>query len=248
MHLTDKEVLLSKQIHQAFIKAHEHQKPTLFRFMSLHEIEMIHLIHAQFKDVEVMTFGGYDDAEYQRVILSAFPIEKDDLKIVCLKILYNKRYITPSHRHVLGTLMSLGITRNHIGDIVVSDDIWVFVTKEMQSYIQEQLTTLLGHPIRCEETEYTEVSQDQGDLTRVFLMSLRLDAVIAHGFKLSRENAQAYIAAEKVKLNGKVTQNTSQNVKVYDIISIRGKGRIKIEAIQGQSKKGRTLVDLWILR
>ena len=52
------------------------------------------------------------------------------------------------------------------------------------------------------------------------------------------------IQAEKVKVNWKDAKNAAQNVKAGDIISFRGRGRVEVVEITGQTKKGRTGVLL----
>ena len=46
------------------------------------------------------------------------------------------------HQHVLGTLMSLGIEREQVGDILVGDTIQFVLTKQLESYIMMELTKI----------------------------------------------------------------------------------------------------------
>ena len=74
---------------------------------------------------------------------------------------------------------------------------------------------------------------------RATVASLRLDSVAAAGFGVSRTQMTEEIQAEKVKVNWKDAKNASQNVKAGDIISFRGRGRVEVVEITGQTKKGR---------
>ena len=74
--------------------------------------------------------------------------------------------------------------------------------------------------------------------------SLRLDCIIAEGFRLSRETAKAAIEKQIVQLNHRIIGTPSQNVKENDVISLRGKGKIILESVSGESKKGRIWVKI----
>jgi RNA-binding protein YlmH len=74
--------------------------------------------------------------------------------------------------------------------------------------------------------------------------SLRLDAVAAAGYGISRNKILGEITAEKVKVNWSVVSDGSFQVKEGDIISTRGRGRVRLETVRGLTKKGRVSVRL----
>ena len=71
-----------------------------------------------------------------------------------------------------------------------------------------------------------------------------MDSIAAAGFGISRSKAAADIEADKLKLNWQQVKNVSQSVKAGDIISLRGRGRLEVSEIRGQTKKGRIGVSL----
>jgi RNA-binding protein YlmH len=77
---------------------------------------------------------------------------------------------------------------------------------------------------------------------RITLSSVRLDAVISKSFNISRKNACRAIKNDNVKLNWKVKNNAADKIKQGDTISFKGKGRLEIIEIGGETKKGRTAV------
>lgn len=79
---------------------------------------------------------------------------------------------------------------------------------------------------------------------RAFVASLRLDAVAAAGFAVSRSRMVRDIRTARVKLNWKQEEDPAHPVKVGDVISIRRRGRVIVEALEGSSKKGRTAVRM----
>lgn len=74
--------------------------------------------------------------------------------------------------------------------------------------------------------------------------SLRLDAIVSAAFSISRGKAQSLIRSEKTTINWTVVSNTSFIVKEGDILSLRGYGRIKLEEVLGNTKKGRIGIEI----
>ncbi len=64
------------------------------------------------------------------------------------------------------------------------------------------------------------------------------------GFSTSRTKMAGEIAADKVKVNWQDAKNAAQTIKTGDIISMRGRGRVEVCEVLGQTKKGRTSILL----
>ena len=73
-------------------------------------------------------------------------------------------------------------------------------------------------------------------------MSMRLDAVTAGMFDLSRSEAARQIALGNVSLNYSQSFKTDSGVKERDIISLRGAGKGCVSGTGGTSRKGRLFV------
>ena len=65
-------------------------------------------------------------------------------ELTLFELQYPKKFVTIQHQHVLGTLMSLGIQRDQLGDIIVGEDIQFVLTKQLESYIISELTRIKG--------------------------------------------------------------------------------------------------------
>jgi RNA-binding protein YlmH len=72
--------------------------------------------------------------------------------------------------------------------------------------------------------------------------SLRLDAILATAFGLSRGKAVELIEANRVSLDHQPCTQPSKTLKEGAVLSVRGIGRAKLLEVGGVSKKGRTFV------
>ena len=73
--------------------------------------------------------------------------------------------------------------------------------------------------------------------------SLRLDAVAASLFGLSRTAAAEQIRMGLVSLNYDLCDRTDAPVEPGDVISLRGRGKGQVKALGGRSKKDRLFVE-----
>ena len=74
------------------------------------------------------------------------------------------------------------------------------------------------------------------------LAGLRLDAILAGTFHLSRGEAAERIGAGLVQLNYAVCEKPAAEVEVGDVFSLRGSGKARLAEVGGQSRKDRTRV------
>lgn len=74
--------------------------------------------------------------------------------------------------------------------------------------------------------------------------SLRLDAVVASGFSLSRKRAAELIISGRISCNYRVCEKTDGIVRAGDVISARGFGKFVLTECDRKSKKGRTIIEI----
>ena len=79
------------------------------------------------------------------------------------------------------------------------------------------------------------------------VMSMRLDAVAAGMFNLSRTACAKEISEGNVSLNYRVCMKTDAAVEEGDVISLRGHGKGTVSGLGGSSRKGRQFVEAEIL-
>ncbi len=70
-------------------------------------------------------YGGYENSDLKRALL----YRDSDPFITCFKIIYNEKYLSLTHQNILGTLLSLSITKDSIGDILASDNVFFIISE-----------------------------------------------------------------------------------------------------------------------
>ena len=90
------------------------------------------------------------------------------------------------------------------------------------------------------------VSIAQGILKEIrdTMASLRLDSVISSGFRIGRSLACQYVNTGKAAINGLPCEKPDKTISEGDKISVRGLGKIKLERLNGQTKKDRISVTI----
>lgn len=146
-----------------------------------------------------------------------------------------------SHPDVLGGLMSLNLSRESIGDIVISDNKCEFaVLKEEASFIKFNLNKIKRQhvDINFKEDDKLDMTKDSFDLMTGFVSSLRLDNIISELANISRSKAKDIIKSKNVKVNFEIIENPGKNIKEGSMISIRKEGRFIFDQVLGEIKKG----------
>ena len=175
------------------------------------------------------------------------PLPKD-YQIVIYQGHFDKQYSQIGHRHVLGSIMSLGIERNTFGDIYIQDEtIYLFITKEMEGYLIEHIPLIQHQRLTFQKIPELEEANICDTLyEEILVSSMRLDAIIARSARVSRNKASEWIASGMVAIDHKECTNSSKICKCNDMISIRKFGRITIIENMRTTKKDRLVLKVGI--
>lgn len=152
-----------------------------------------------------------------------------------------------THRDVLGAVLALGLTREKLGDILVREgECDLLLLRQTAPLLLSQLEKVGRFPVKCRQLPLAEVEvrPPEGKRVRDTVAALRLDAVTASGFALSRGRAAELIAGGRVCLNYKEVQKPDRTVAQGDVISCRGLGKFVVREVSGLSKKGRVILVL----
>lgn len=198
--------------------------------------------------VRTVFFGGYPEAE--RKLLVALPdyLEEDAAEELISVIEITGREIAElKHPDFLGSILGLGIKREKIGDIVISDDkCLVFVVENIAEYIVENLDKVGRKGVTLAKVALgeVEVPQKKVEVINATVAGLRLDSIIAAALRTSRSVALSVISEGRVFLNWTQQDSPSSKVKPGDVFSVRGKGRFRLSENINETKKGRLSVHI----
>lgn len=205
-----------------------------------------------------VAFGGYDEAERQRMYLLPSYMESDEDEPlsqrlaqyghsdgIALLLVRGSGYVTLSHRSYLGSLLGLGLERDVIGDIVVLDE----SGKEAVVFCDEQIVPFLllewkkvgSDTVKVTKTSHSDVVLPPRRTAPIVdtVASPRLDAVVAALCNLSRERARTMVSDGCVEVDFEQEERPDFSLVAPCMVSVRGYGRFRVTSVSEQTKKGR---------
>ncbi len=217
-------------------------------FLDPHAYNVASVIAANYPQVDLLADGGFAHAERVRAAFVAedFPGQAD-LGLAFLEASWDKRYYSLGHRDVLGAFMGCGCKRETLGDIVfVPAGAQMAVDRVMVPYLLANLTSVGSAPVSLREITGEELFQKEEKVKEISatVADLRLDAVAAAGYGISRSRMAEEIKAQNVKVNWQEAKKAAQTVKEGDVFSFRGRGRVEVAEVRGTTRKGRISILL----
>lgn len=213
-------------------------------FYDPHRQKLLSQVLALEHGISFIWAGGYEEAERRRAVICPDYMEAStqDDRMGLLSITGNIRFRDLTHRDFLGAILGLGIKREKIGDILVYEGgSQVIADRDIIEYIAANLIKVnrLGVEAKIVPREQLKLPEEQVKEIFATVSSLRLDAVAAAGYGVSRSKMADEIRAEKVRVNWVAIPDCAHPVQEGDRISIRGRGRMEIDRVKGETKKGR---------
>ncbi|BCJ86056.1 YlmH family RNA-binding protein [Effusibacillus dendaii] len=249
MHYRPEEKPFVQRMHELATRVADRHAPHLTGFLDPRQVQIITNIARTVGDLIVYTDGGWPGAERQRALLAPeyWRPEAGEMELGWLRIEIPGEYVSLKHGDYLGAIVGLGLKREKIGDLSVHPDGCDMVAeKEMADFLRIHLNkvgraSVLVREIKAGDFRPPQIQFSEREFT---VMSLRVDAVAAEGFQMSRNKIVDPIRSGKLQLNWQTIQDPGLQVAEGDVISLRGSGRIRIFSIGGQTKKGRTVVRI----
>ena len=199
--------------------------------------------------VEAAFEGGWPDAE--RVQVCFYPAgEEPVFTAVWLEIRWPAKFVRCDHRDLLGSLMALGMDRSFFGDLIASEGCAHLLTlPEIASRLPGEWLKAGSAPLTVRALdEPPEIEAPQGAMLRDTVPSLRLDAILASGMKLSRARAAELIREGAVAVEHRQETRTDRLLEAGQLLSIRGFGRIRLRDVGDMTRKERLPILLEIFR
>ena len=204
--------LLIAKIEDKIKQTKTKNKTTNSDFLNEQQIAIIEKELSIRKEKNYFFYGGYEDALRKVIFFYPEKITKSNVEknidniIGLIKISVPNEIIGKlKHKDYLGTIMSFGLTRERIGDIIVFEDkAYIIALKENCEYIKEELKQekrFKKAKIEILKMEKVETKPIKFEEIAITVNSIRLDNIVAELLNTSRNIAQKKIEEEKVFVN-----------------------------------------------
>ena len=233
-------------------------------FLDMRQRQLLEKVLKEIKYVDYIAFGGYKMAE--RTTIITYPEKLEEIFLenrfdynsvfgVIRIVLPNELKGMYAHRNYLSGIIKIGIKREKVGDIITRfDGADIVVLKDAEKYVLDGLKELT----RFSKAEFTtvklselQVEEPKKEKISIIIPSMRIDSIVSEIIRTSRAKATEIIKEEKVFINHELIAKGSKEVKINDLITVRGRGRFKIGKILNSTKKGNLVIEVekfvWIM-
>lgn len=222
-------------------------------FLDLAQLELAQKFINKIKIENFIFYGGFEQAERKMIVFypekfNSIVVEKNLANIVqIIRVeLPNDLKGKYTHRDYLGAVIKLGVERKKVGDIIVDNNgADIIVDKDISKFLFENLSSLTRFSkstITIQNIEDLRAVEIKKEEIEIIVSSLRLDNVISELARCSRNKALDIINTERVLVNFECETKKTKQIKMGDMVTIRGKGRFFIKEIAGQTRSGRTVI------
>lgn len=197
-------------------------------------------------------WGGFGDAERKLCVFLPDWMSPEDWRLDADCPLSAVRIACPpgcglTHRDYLGSILGLGITREKVGDLLVGEEgCQAVLLRELEHVLLSQLDQVGRQRVRVSPMAPADLTPPVRQVKQIrdTVATLRLDAVVSSGFSLARSKAASLIQTGKVSVNHRECLKADKLVEEGDVLTCRGLGKCVLTAVLGQSRKGRTMIEL----
>jgi RNA-binding protein YlmH len=199
-------------------------------------------------DCRIVFDGGRPECERRAAFFLPYYLEAEDFDaseyIRAIKV--TAGFGMPGHRDYMGAALGLGVKREWLGDIwVIESEAFIFCMPSVEEHLLLNLDKVGRFGVKTGKIALADVPVPERKVIKVAftVMSMRLDAVAAGMFSVSRTEAARLVEEGRVSLNYAECLRTDAGVKEGDVISVRGFGKGEITAMGGTSRRGRQFVN-----
>lgn len=220
-------------------------------FLDPYERKLAKSILNQFMEISYEESGGLENSERQVIVIYPDYYQYNDIDIPIDFLMIEVDIDKLSHRDFLGAILSLGINRDKIGDILIHETYAQIVVKnEISNFIRMNLEKVGNKRVKIKEVELIDLDQGKIDYQEKIstISSLRLDVLISQALKISRNDSQKIIVSDRVKVNWEPMDKVFKDLEEGDLVSVKGHGRFILYSIEGISKKGKPRIKLRLLK
>lgn len=252
-HFRSDEAPLITELSDLISQAEFEYRPILTHFLNPRERAIIASLLGQKKQVKFCANGLFQQAERRRGLFypEYFNPKQEDFQLALMEIKYPVKFAQLEHRQILGTLLGSGLKRSAIGDILTDGIHWqVIIEKPMVEFLKQEIERIGKIKVQLEEISFSQLLQPKIEWEKASfsVSSLRIDNLVASVCHFSRARCKQLLAAKKVHLNWMLIEQPDFDLKLQDVISVRGFGRFQLASLGQVSKKGHLRVEVLILK
>ena len=246
---TPEEKIFAAHLADVIENASKRRTPVFSQFMDTRKQTIAMLLLKGSRTESYSFFGGYSEAEHKVLALHSGNLDEQAVlrqaPISVVKVTYKKNE-SLTHRDFLGALMSLRLSRESFGDIIVSDDrgtAHIFVLKNMAEIVASELKSVGRTGVLAELADLCDFRYEpRFEEIKGTVPSFRLDCVVALMISKSRALAQELIENESVSVAHRIMTQPSKQVAEGSVVSVKRYGRFILESYGAVTKKGRNFV------
>ena len=194
------------------------------------------------KNFKIEANGFFQESE--RRMISFNNIYESPFPIKLIKIENTSKFSKLEQRNFLGGILSLGIERNKIGDLLVDENVcYVPVHEDIENFIIYNLDKIAKVVCKLSVVDKIELIPKFTFKEKLILISsLRIDGVVSKITNLSRAKAATMIEQGQVLINYVKIKDKSYELKGEERITIRGFGKFIVGDSIVNSKSGKIKV------
>lgn len=247
----DDKMLISKVIDKAN-KSELSDIMTYTNFLDLFELNSITPILNNLK-ISYRVLELNDNTEKKNIVFMPQNMQDniDDIKndiLACIKIEPKSKDIL-KHKDYMGSIYSLGLKREVIGDIFVQNSCgYLICIKTAKEYILNNLFKVSNQNVMVKEVNILSEEVQTLDVEfkdiKIISPSMRADAILSEVYNLSRSEVKDKISRSDLYINSKNSFYGSELLEENDIVSFRKYGKIKIGPIIRTTKNDKIEISI----
>ena len=153
------------------------------------------------------------------------------------------------HKDFMGSIYSLGIKNEYIGDIFLKDKYcYVYVCSSIEEYILDNLFKVANQEVKCEKIDVDSKEAKELKIeyiTKSYIVpSRRIDALLSEVYSIGRKEAKEKIVEGDLYINSKICTDPAQYYNYGDIVSFRKCGKLKIGNEIRKTKSGNICIEI----
>ncbi len=217
-------------------------------FLDPRQLELAEEVLKKKGELSYTVYGGCPDAE--RNAVQVFPAQhKGTLPpVTAVLVEWADTRAKIGHRDLLGAVLALGLRRDQIGDIIMLQEggAALMVMQSKADFICVNLFQAGNLTVKCSivDPEQLSLAEDNARVIKGTVASLRVDSLLSLGFGLSRSRVVRMIKGGLVIVNWHPVDSPSLQLKEGDHVTLRGRGRLQLCSVEGETRKGRIRLQL----